>query len=109
MVVGSPDPELLIWKTELGAEDALCSQCGGWGGHWWHPTMWALGPAGHTRNCTHILIIPLVLGQGIEEEPAVSGMEVPVGMVEMRGHMAPSSAVAEKVAVEGLLALASLP
>ena len=63
----------------------------------------------HAGNCMHILRIPLVSGQGNKEVPAVAGMGVLVGMVEMRGHVAPSSAVAEQVAAEGLLALASLP
>ena len=106
VVVGSPDPEVLFWKTKLGVEDAMCSQCGGWGGHWWHPATYALGHAG---NCTRVPRIPLVLGQGNKEVPAVAGMGVPIVMVEIRGCMAPSSAIVEQVVVEGLLALESLP
>ena len=33
VVVESPDLEVFFQKTELGAEDALCSQCRGRGSH----------------------------------------------------------------------------
>ena len=108
VVVGSPDPEVFIRKTTLGAEDTLCNQCGGQGSHWWHPIMWALGLVGHAANYASVLRIPLVSGQGNKEVPAVAGMGVPFGTMEMRGEAAPPSTVAEQVAVEGLLALASL-
>ena len=68
----------------------------------------ALGPDGACRNCA-CPENPLVSGQGNEEVPAVAGVGFPVGTVEMRGRVAPSSAVAEQVAAEDLLALASLP
>ena len=109
VVVGSPDPEVFFRKTELGPEDALCSQCGGQGGHWWHPATWALGLEGHAGNCVRVLKIPLVLSQGNKEVPAVAGEGTPAGMMRMRGPMTPSSAAAEQVVVEGLLALASPP
>ena len=108
VVVGSPDPDVFFWKTELEAENALCSQCGGQGGHWWYPETWALGLVGWAGNCAHVLRIPLVSSQGNKEVPAAAGMGTPVLMVEMRGWVAPLSAVAEQVAVEGLLALDSL-
>ena len=109
MVVGSPDPEVFFRKTKLGAENALCSQCGGWGDHWWHPEMWAWGLAGRAGNCVHVLRIPLVSSQGNKEVPLVVSEGTPVQMVEMRGRAAPPSPIAELAAVEGLLALASLP
>ena len=109
VVVGSPDPEVFFWKTELGPEAALCSQCGGRGGHWWHPATWALGPEGFAGNCVCVLRIRLVLSQGNEEVPAAAGKGTPAGMMKMKGPMAPLSTVAEQVAAEGLLALASLP
>ena len=74
LVVGPPDVELLFQKTELGVEDTPCSQCRGWGDHWWHPITWALGPVGHAGNFVVILRIPLMSGQSNEEVPAVAGM-----------------------------------
>ena len=56
-----------------------------------------------------VLKIPLVSGQGNEEVPAVIGMGIPIGTVEMRGQAASLSTVAEQAAVEDLLALAPLP
>ena len=109
VVVGSPDPEVFFWKTELGAEDALCSQCGGWGGHWWHPATWALGLEGRAGNCTCVLRIPLVSSQGNKEVLAVAGEGTPAGMMKTKGPVTPSSAAAEQAAGEGLLALASPP
>ena len=109
MVVGLPDPEDFFQKTELGAENTLCSKCGGWCGHWWQPATWALGPVRHAGNLMQILRIPLVSGRGKEEVPAAVGVGLPVETVEIMGHMAPLSTVAEQVAAEGLLALVSPP
>ena len=109
VVVWSPNPEVFFRKTELGAEDALCSQCGGWGSHWWHPETWALGPMGCAGHCMHVLRILLVSNQVNKEVPAVTSVETPVGMIRMKGPMTPSSAAAEQAGAEGLLALASPP
>ena len=94
VVVGLPNPDVFFRKTELEAEDKLFSQCGGWGNHWWHPAMWALGPAGHAGNCAHVLRIPLLSSQGNKVVHAVAGVGTPVRTVEMRGWATPPSAVA---------------
>ena len=109
VVMGLPDPEVFFWKTELGAVDALCSQCGGRGSHWWHLAIWALRLTRCARNCARVLRIALVSSQGNEEVPAVTCEGTPVWMVEMKGRVAPPSAIAEQAAVEGLLALGSPP
>ena len=71
--------------------------------------MWALGLVGHVGNCANVLRIPLVKGQRNEEVPAVASMEVPLGMMKMRGPVNPSCGAAKQVSVESLLALAFLP
>ena len=52
---------------------------------------------------------PLDIKPGDDKVLGVAHMEVPVEAVGMRNPVTPSSAAAEQVAVEGLLALASLP
>ena len=39
VVVGLSDLGVFFRKTELGAEDGLYNQCGGWGGYRWHLAM----------------------------------------------------------------------
>ena len=56
----------------------------------------------------YVLRIPLVSSQGNEEVPAVAGEGTPARTIKMKGPVTPSSAAAEQVAAEGLLALASL-
>ena len=51
VVVGPPDSDILFQKTELGAEDTMCSQCGGLGSHWWRPKTWANGACRKLHIC----------------------------------------------------------
>ena len=60
VMMGSPDLDVFFVKIELEAKDALCSQCVGWGGHWWNHVIWELGAVGHVGNCAYILRIPLI-------------------------------------------------
>ena len=91
-----PDPDVFFWKTKLEAEDTLCSQYGGQGGHWWHPETQALRLVGHAGNFMRVLRIPLVSGQGNEEMPEVAGVGVPFGTVEMGVRWLPQALLLNK-------------
>ena len=105
VVVGSPDPEVFFWKTELGVEDALCSQCGGWGSHWWHPATWALGPNGACRKLCAYPENPLGVKPREQRGACSHRCGDPCWDVEIRGPAAPPSAVAEQAGSGGPVGL----
>ena len=71
------------------------------------PCNMGLGASRARRSLHTCPVNPLGFRPRDKEVPAVIGVEVLVGMMNMRGPVTPAGAAAKQVAVEGLLVLAS--